>query len=285
MRLETDIKTAKIVFNKKEYVLNGESISLGTFLPGIYTIEATTENAIIPHTAKWPFTVTTADKVNQIPLLSTDFMVTLDGEQSDSIVYVNDKSTKKTIAELQKIGPIFGDTEVKVFVQKKTPTGEVAKSNVEIVTSGSSVYLSYPSEVNFIVKTPEEIAEETFDRDELKRFVIDFRDAYQRALNSKKFAIIESYLAPGTLASKEIKDFIGDIGNDYYDYNFTLNEVLGIELQVDEASVKTYEEFYFTNHKSDVIFYERDKQYDIRIDDNGDYKVHNIHIFDTKRNR
>lgn len=208
----------------------------------------------------------------------------MEGDQPDSIVFVNGKSTKKPLSELQKIGPIFSNTEVKVFIQKETPTGEVAKSYEEIVTIGSSVYLSYPSDVSFVVKTPEEIAEETFDRNELGQFVIGFREAYQIALNNKDFAIIESFLAPGSIASNEIKDFIGDIGNEYYNYIFTSNEVRGIELKVDEAFVNTYEEFYFTNHKNDVVFYERDKQYDIRIDANGDFKIHNIHISDTKRN-
>ncbi|NYF23578.1 hypothetical protein [Sporosarcina sp. JAI121] len=285
VQLETDITGAQISLNKKEYELNGENIELGTFLPGSYNMEVTTENAIIPNSAMWPIPITTNEKVNLISLLNDDFMVSLDGDQLDSIVFVNGKSTEKPLSELQKIGPIFSDTEVKVFIQKETPTGELAKSNEEIVTIGSDVYLSYPSDVSFVVKTPEEIAEETFDRNDLGQFVIGFRDAYQIALNNKDFAIIEPYLAPGSIASKEIKDFIGDIGNEYYNYNFTRNEVRGIELKVDEASVKTYEEFYFTNHKNDVIFYERDKQYDIQMDANGDFKVYKIHISDTKRNR
>ena len=285
VHLETDITGAQISLNKKEYELNGENSILGTFLPGSYNMDVVTENAIIPNRAKWPITITTNEKVNLISLLKDDFMVTLDGDEKDSIVFVNDKSTKKPLGELQQIGPVFSDNEVKVFIQKKTPTGEMAKSNEEIVTTGSSVYLTYPSDVSFVVKTPEEIAEETFDRDDLGQFVIGFRDAYQTALNNKDFASIEPYLAPGSIASNEIKDFIGDIGNEYYNYNFTGNEVRGIELKVDEASVKTYEEFYFTNHKNDVVFYERDKQYDIQIDANGDFKVHKIHISDTKRNR
>ncbi|MER2090421.1 MAG: hypothetical protein ABS920_11840 [Sporosarcina sp.] len=285
VQLETDITGAQISLNKKEYELNGENIELGTFLPGNYNIEITTENTIIPNSAKWPVMIVTNEKANHISLLQDDYMVTLDGDEPDSIVFVNDKSTKRQLSELQKIGPVFNDVEVKIFLQKKTPTGEMAKSNEEIVTSGSSVYLSYPSDVSFVVKTPEEIAEETFDRNDLKQFVIGFRDAYQNALNNKDFTIIEPYLASGSTASKEIKDFIGDIGNDYYNYNFIRNDVGDIELKVDEASVKTYEEFYFTNHKNEVVFYERDKQYDIRIDENGDFKVHKIHISDTKRNR
>ncbi len=283
--VETDLKQAKLLFHKKETKLNGEPINLGSFLPGNYMVEATSDNPIFPHTAKWPLSVTTAEKSNPISLMKKELMVELDGDHTDSLVYLNGKSTEKTIAELKQIGPIFGDTEVNVYVQKKTPTGEVAKSNEEVVYGGSDSYFTYPNEFSFIVKTAEEIAEETFDRDELSQFVIDFREAYEKSLTSKKYAIIEPYLAPGSTAAKEIIDFIGSIGDDYYEYNFTMNEVLGVKLTVEEASVKTYEEFYFTNHDYETIFYQRDKQYDIRIDEYGDYKVHKIHIFDTKKNQ
>ena len=56
-----------------------------------------------------------------------------------------------------------------------------------------STYITYPYDVSFVVKSLEEIAEEAFNRNDLDQFFIDFRDAYQQALNSKGFAIIESY--------------------------------------------------------------------------------------------
>lgn len=281
--VETDLSKGTIRFNGKEYVMNGGNIKLDPFLPGEYAVEATTDNAIIPHTGKWSVLVTTEEKSFAVPLLKRDVMVTVDGDQPDSILFVNGKSTAKTIADLKAIGPLFGSTEVTLSIQKKTPTGEMAISNEELATGGSEVYFTYPSQFDFVVKTPEEVAEEKFNRDELRQFVTDFRDAYEKALNSKKYAIIEPYLAPDSIAAKEIKDFIRSIGTDYYDYNFTMNEILTVQLTPDEATVKTYEEFYFTNHEYDSTFYQRDKQYAISVDQHGELKVHKINIFDTKK--
>ena len=87
------------------------------------------------------------------------------------------------------------------------------------------------------------------------------------------------------MAYKEIVEFIGDLGNDFYHYDFTLNEVTGTEATEKEALVSTYEEFTFTNHKEEVTHYERDKKYTILLNDDGEFKIHKIKIEDTKRNR
>lgn len=284
VHVDTDLNNIKIAFNGEDHQLTGDNLILGSFLPGKYVMEAKTANPIIPHEAEWKIPVSTSEKVNHIPLTKRDVMIELDGDHPDSIVYVNGVSTKKTIAELEQIGPIFGDTNITLTVQKKTPTGETAKSIAEVVSGGSALYFTYPSGFDFVVKTPEQIGEETFDRDKLKQFVIDFRNSYELSLNRKRFSLVKSYLAPESVAYKEIKGFIDDIGNDYYDYSFSLNEVTNINLVADKATVSSYEEFYFTNHLNEVIFYERDKNYIIRKDENGDYKIHAIDIIDTKRN-
>ena len=46
-----------------------------------------------------------------------------------------------------------------------------------------------------------------------------------------------------------------------------------------------YEEFIFTNHKNKTTHYERDKDYNIIINDEGVYEIYQIDIIDTKRNR
>ncbi|MFS0576586.1 hypothetical protein AB1K83_13190 [Sporosarcina sp. 179-K 3D1 HS] len=285
VKIETDLVNGRVHINGKDYELQRQDIELGSFLPGYYEVKAISNDPFFPNEATWTFNVKNLGETNALALRSSDHMIALDGDYPDSIVYVNGKSTEKTIEELKQIGPIFEDTDLKLTVQKETPTGETAVSFEEIVTGGHHLYFTYPGIYSFVVKTPEEIGEETFDRDKLKSFIIDFRNSYELALNRKKFSLVESYLAPGSVAHKELKDFVADTGDDYYQYDFSVNEVTGIKLIGEEANVSTYEEFYFTNHLYDVIFYERDKQYDIHVDDNGDYKIHKIHIFETKRKR
>ena len=207
----------------------------------------------------------------------------MEGDHPDSIVYINGVSTDKKIEDIQQIGPILGDTQVAFYTEKKTPTNEIAVSYEEVGVAGSEVYFTYPSNYSFVVKTPEQIAEENFDRRQLELFVLEFRDDYELALHNKDFDYIRDYLAPGSLAYEELVEFIGDIGNDYYDYDFFLNEVVKTDLTVDEAYVTTYEEFYFTNHNFDTVFYQREKQYDVRLNEFGEFEIHKIHILDTKR--
>jgi len=285
VNLETDIQESTLTFNEKEYKLDGKPMQLGSYLPGTYVVKGTSNNSITPNSADWEMSVSTAEKLNTLYLMNKDLMISLNGEQPDSIVYVNGVSTKKTITELKQIGPIFGDTKLLLTAEKETPTGELAKSYEEVAVRGDTVHLNYPAEYSFVIKTPEQLAEEKFNRDDLEEFILGFRNSYESSLNNKDFSIVQQYLEPDTEAYVETVEFIGDIGDEYYHYNFIINEVTSIELSVDEANVFTYEEFEFTNHLNEVVLYEREKQYDIRINDGGEFKIHKIHIGNTKRTR
>lgn len=281
--IATDIKDAKIQFNGKKYDLKGKDISLKKFLPGSYKIKATTENAIIPHTAKWNVDVTTNKEKNTIILLQEYLMVTLDNEYSDSVLFVNGKSTNKTISELKEIGPFFGETTAKLTIQKENEDGAVAISDEEIVYAGQLADFSYPSEYSFILKSKAEIAEEYFNEDVVNRFIDQFRYAYESALNNKDYELITDFFAPNAVAGKEIKDVISGIGDEYYHYNFTSNELKDLKVDSNNGTAKTYEEFYFTDDQSKTTLYQRDKTYNIALDNEGNLKIDTISIDNTRR--
>ena len=118
-----------------------------------------------------------------------------------------------------------------------------------------------------------------------EQLVLDYREFYRQSLTDKDFGLLSPYLSSDSAAQKKLVDFIGNLGDDYYHYNFILNEVTGTEVMEDEAFVSTYEEFTFTNHKDEVTHYERDKKYSIQLNDDGEFEIHKINIEDTKRNR
>lgn len=285
VNLETDIKESTLTFNKMEYKLDGNPLQLGSYLPGTYVVRGTANNSVTPNSAEWKMDIITSEKINTLFLMNKDLMISLNGEQPDSIVYVNGVSTQKTIKELKQIGPIFGDTELLLTAKKETPTGELAKSYEEAAVKGDSVHFTFPAEYSFVIKSPEQLAEEEFNRDDLEEFFLGFRNFYEASLNNKDFTFVQQYLEPDTEAYIETEEFIGDTGDEYYNYNFILNEVTSIELSVEEANVFTYEEFEFTNHLNEIILYEREKQYDIRKNNEGELKIHKIHITDTKKTR
>lgn len=280
--LVTDVHNATVSIAGKDYELAGEDINLGQFLPGYYKMVASTADPM--YASKETFTIAIINNApNDISVLSGNVMVHLDGEELDSTVYVNGKSTGKTIEELKQIGPIFGGKEITLIVEKETPDGKMAKSFEEVVSGGEYTYFYYPDTVSFMEKTPEEIAEEAFDREALERLVLDFRTAYEIALNEKSFSKIEPYLQPKSPAYKELKKFINEIGNEYYAYDFVYNYIYNTKLSTEKAVVSTNEEFYFTNHEHETLFYEREKDYEIIANDNGDYKINKIKIRDTKK--
>lgn len=277
--LLTDLKDAIFSFNKKEFPLDGDSIEIGSFLPGDYPVTATSSGEFVPHSADWSVFVSTSEDVNEVTLMKADTMITLDSDESDSTVYINGVSTKKTINDLKTIGPIFGDTAFDLYVEKKTPSGELITSYEEVGTAGSTLYFDFDEQI------PEEITAVDFDKKKLEEFVLDFRESYSLALTEQDFEIIRPYLTRDSVAYEELVDFIGDLGDDYYEYDFTLNEVTGTEVTENVASVSMYEEFIFTNHKNETTHYERDKEYNILLNYEGIYEIYQIDIKDTTRNR
>ncbi|WP_067729104.1 zinc ribbon domain-containing protein [Oceanobacillus damuensis] len=114
-------------------------------------------------------------------------------------------------------------------------------------------------------------------------FVKDFRDAYEKALNSKDFSLIENYLEPGSHAYNDLNEYVGDLKDTAYHYEFTSNEVKGTE-KIDDSTIEviTKELFVFTNHLDEQIDYDREKTYTLNVTEEG-YKISSIDYVETNR--
>ena len=71
-----------------------------------------------------------------------------------------------------------------------------------------------------------------------------------------------------------------DISGEGYSFDFITNEVTGIEVNDFYAIVDTYEEFFFTDAEGEEFYYERMKEYYIVIEDDGEFKISDITIYD-----
>ncbi|MBX0357697.1 zinc ribbon domain-containing protein [Halobacillus sp. Nhm2S1] len=114
------------------------------------------------------------------------------------------------------------------------------------------------------------------------QFVIDFRNAYAEALNAVDFSIAEDYLLDDSTAYHELKDYMETEVEDTFDFNFTLNKPLDVETKSDGATVLMHEKFIFT-HNGDETYYDREKEYTLIIDEDGNYKIEKIDILETGR--
>lgn len=292
-----------------EFILGDESVAtvdgelpLGKYLPGVYDCTLSMKNGEVEKMVESECGITQGDDV-LLDFNLKDMGVEIWSNDEEAIVYINEKSTGKTVKDLPFVGPLAEDETIKLFAERKNDKGDVEQS--EVIEAGIGSFIQLPiyaavaedeektedkkeeKEESEEVAEEEEAEEETAEAvtpEQLQTFIADFRSAYEISLNAKDFSVVDSYLKEGSIARKELVDFIGNIGNDYYLYEFWVDEAVGVEIQGDKAFVTTYEEFDFTNHLSEVTNYKRSKKYEVQGLDSGDLKISRIDIIDTVRN-
>lgn len=293
--LNTDLKVGEFQLGAKTFDLSKGANELGSYLPGVYTSVLSTSNGKQIQKLEQEHEFIDGEDAT-VELLSDNLMIEVWSNKPDSIVYLNGESTGKTVAELPMIGPLADGEEIKVHAESKDEKDVVQKSEVITASAGSFVELpifaaTENEEEGAAAETPEVSeteeaaagnAEELLEENFLETFIKDFRLMYEDALNNKDFSKVDVFLMEDELAREELVEFIGDLGDDYFLYEFITDNVIEYDIQKDRAFVTTYEEFDFTNHLGEVINYKRNKEYEIVVVD-SEFKIVKINILDTKR--
>ncbi|MFS0576623.1 trypsin-like peptidase domain-containing protein [Sporosarcina sp. 179-K 3D1 HS] len=115
-----------------------------------------------------------------------------------------------------------------------------------------------------------------FDPDHLEDFIIEFRSTYETALYYEEFHFIEDFLLPGSSAYKEYRDYFKEIADQGMHFEFYENVVTDLTIQNDTALLSTYETFNFTNAEGDERFYEKEKVYEVLLDEEGYYRINRV---------
>ncbi|ARI76438.1 hypothetical protein HM131_06130 [Halobacillus mangrovi] len=205
----------------------------------------------------------------------------------DANLFVNGKSTKKKLSEFKTLGPFPKDQEVNLHAEWKNKDGDILKT--EPVTQNSAFW----GELNFVfedayedVNDPpleEQTATSEAFEEEAERLVLDFRDAYESALNATDFSIISPYLLSGSKAEEELMEYIDGLVNNEFTYEFVDNEILSVESASGNGMVvKTNEIFIFTNNEGAQTHYDRKKDYYLQ-EVSGELKINRIDIKETER--
>ena len=133
--------------------------------------------------------------------------------------------------------------------------------------------------------TEEVFETETFDADEIGNLILNFRDAYEIAVNEKDFSLIVQYLKNESEAYQELDIYIGDLQDTSYHYDFTENHILDVTEMADgSVEVATRELFTFTNHLNNATDYDREQIYTLENVD-GVYEIRLIEYVETNRNK
>ncbi|MCA0987026.1 TcaA NTF2-like domain-containing protein [Guptibacillus algicola] len=284
---QTTITIGKKTSNAKEV---GEEISFGKAYPGKFDVIGTASNSFGEFT--YEDTVDLKTQGNEpisIPVEFTGFMLSYNTNVPESTLFINGKSTKKTLSEFDALGPFPDDKDVVMHAEWKDSEGKVHKTDEMSQFDDNWGALEFEFAVNddaVVASTLEEPdkADAVENSETAEDHVLNFRQAYEEALNSRDYSIISPFLLNNSTADKELKKYIGDLQDKGYSYEFTDNTVTDTEnLGENMFSVSTNEVFVFTNHLNEQIHYDREKTYYLSKEEDG-FKITKIDIKDTDRN-
>lgn len=275
---ETEVKIGKKTKELKE----NKRTEVTKAYPGEYEVTGNTENEFGKFTENETINIEATDEyLVEINFDAVTYPVYYDSDYGNAELYINGKKTKKKLKDYEMIGPVPDDSDLKLHAQWKDPNGNIVQSNT--VKLSEVIY-----DVDFIFDdTKLTSAEATELDDEMAgQFVLEFRDAYEYAVNYRDYNEIAPYLKQDSHAAKDLKNFINDIDeDDYYDYDFQENIILSIKKTGEgKYDVKTNELFSFTNDKYETTDYDREKVYKVEVND-GEYYITKIEYTDTKRKK
>ena len=272
----TDIENGVLTIAGETFKLSKEENELGKALPGEYVLKYEVKDAFNLPAKEFLYDLQKGENEN-IKILSGELMVTIPQDYAGGNLVIDGKKMNNSLEGETKIGPFIENESISL--QLSNPNGI---SEEVYARAGETVSFYFPSseetEVSFV-----EYDEVDINEQDLSNFFLEYRQAYENALNAKNFSLAENYLLEGSVAYDELVEFVADIGNDYYLYEFNKDEIINYEINPTSAKIFTYEEFDFTNHEGIKTNYKRNKEYDIVLHDDGYLKITNINITETVR--
>jgi hypothetical protein len=272
----TDIENGVLTIAGKTFKLSKEETELGKALPGEYVLKYEVEDEFNLPAKEFLYDLQKGEN-EKIQILSEELMVTIPQDYAGGILVVDGEKMNESLEGETLIGPFIEDESI--TLQLSNPNGISEEVNA---MAGETVSFYFPSSEETEVSLVE-YDEVDINEQDLTNFYLEYRQAYENALNAKNFSLAENYLLEGSVAYDELVEFVGDIGNDYYLYEFNKDEIINYEVNPTSAKLFTYEEFDFTNHEGVITNYKRNKEYDIVLHDDGYLKITNIKITETVR--
>lgn len=262
----------------------GETKPAGKFLPGNYqwTASADSEYSPIENTG----TANIEGDGSNSYILSTPLeagTIKITSDVADAVLWVNGKSTGKTVKEMNSIGPIPFDGSVELSAESKDDKDVVVKGKpVSVKSATAHITFAHVQEkvaAEHDKKMEFEQTELLLDKhaSEVAQYINYFRSDFEQALNNVDFSYISGYFPVG---SKIQQDYIADINRhgpmDYYYYDFISTSVTDVQaVDVNTIKIYTTETFTFTSGTDDLL-YDKKKVYTIDVNDDMLYLILDI---------
>ncbi|MDZ5472036.1 zinc-ribbon domain-containing protein [Bacillus sp. 31A1R] len=197
---------------------------VGNLLPGAHLVEGIYKGEYVTLKAEETIDASNASgNIIEVYLPIEGEYIALYSNREDAVLFVNGKSTGKTVSELSSFGPISTDGSIKLHAEANGQNG-MLKSEVIEITDSYEVYLWFEEE---------EFEEEqtvNYSESELENFMYDYLSTSVYSINEGDFSIVEHFHDPNGKTYDESKD--------YLDYLVSK----GITEQLLSANLLSYEE-------------------------------------------
>lgn len=270
---------------------SGETVVVGKFLPGSYPWTASATSSYSPIKTKGTATVK-GDGSNSY-VLNPELnggMLKITSDVAEAVLWIDGESTKKTVKEMNSIGPVAFDGSVEIIAETKDDKGKVVKSEpVSIDSASAHLTFAHVQKKAAAARAEKQAAGELQDLEEsneyaVSEYIASFRNEFESALNYGEFSYISSYFPPG---SQIQSDYVADIARHnamdaYYTYDFESTVVTDVKaLDKQTLQVITDETFLFSSDGDDYQYY-KTKMYTVEILDYG-YYIKDIEQLATKQ--
>ncbi|MEI4768822.1 hypothetical protein WAX74_04005 [Psychrobacillus sp. FJAT-51614] len=292
VQAEIPLNETSIVINEQTVTEDeGKSITIGNFLPGEYNWKASAPSEFA--------TIENEGIINVIGDGNNSFifkpemeagMATITSDLPDAVLWVNNKSTGKTVTEITSLGPVPYDGTVTITAEAKDTEGKIVKGE-QVAIKSNSAHIKFAHIQDKIASDRKKQLEIEVMRllkneheENVGYYIDNFRYDFENALNSADFSYISGYFPTSSeiqsIYLKEIENH-GKIDG-YYDYDFQSNTITDIKaIDQNTLYVETAEVFYFYSDDEDYI-YNKTKGYTVTI--NGDqYFITNIEQLTTEK--
>lgn len=272
--IEMPFAGTEVTLAEKTVTSTEEEVTVGKFIPGYYSYEYNFEGPYMPFKGTGEVLIASFSDHQVVEELEMEYSsVNLYSNYEDAIVYINDKSTKKTVAEIDTLRPVQFSDDMKIHLVAKNSEGK------EIVSSSHALntdYIEFEFEEDIKLALEENVSE----------FYELFRSDYKRAIDYIDFSYVSEYFPENEKITKDYKTFVEDHQDiSGYRYNFISNIVTDVKIISDtEIELYSKETFDFYSNEDGEVSYVREKCYKIHHE-NGIFKIKEIKDLNTKKTK
>lgn len=260
------LTNASLTIGGKEFNFDGESVQINAIVPDSYDIALQGTNDYFSSSATRALLL--SDFNEQVFVLpDEEYKIFFpDAEEYDFFI-IDDEQVQAT----SEISPVF-DFEIEVYAMQTFASSPAQYSEPVLARGGETVRFTFP-ESSYEIQPSKEtnIIEDSIET------LMNYRAAYNEALNTKNFALIMPFLVPHGDAYTKLQEVIqtADDGNKTYSYHFTENQVESYRVDhvTNDVHISFNERFTFESENGTVSNHYRKKEYVLQGDEYDDFQI------------